>query len=142
MPRAAFIEQSEYDVTQKIIESLSNPCNRAVLFCVRDSAKEASQICAELGVSLSAVYKSLAGLDELALLTVGGFVFRDGRKIKKYRSRISRVEIMMDGMEPVLNLYPAGPEKGGGEAGAGGGGAVEDVGSGGGGGEGAGGRPG
>lgn len=111
MARAAFIEQSEYDVTQKIIESLSNPCNRAVLFCVRDRAKEASEICAELGVSLSAVYKSLAGLDGLALLTVGGFVFRDGRKIKKYRSRISRVEIMMEGMEPVLNLYPAGPEK-------------------------------
>lgn len=88
MPRAAFIEQSEYDVTQKIIEALSNPCNRAVLFCVRDSAKEASQICSELGVSLSAVYKSLSGLEELALLAVGGFVFRDGRKIKKYRSRI------------------------------------------------------
>lgn len=118
MPRAAFIERSEYDVTQKIIEALSNPCNRAVLFCVRDRAKEASQICSELGVSLSAVYKSLSGLDELALLTVGGFVFRDGRKIKKYRSRISRVEITMDGMEPVLNLYPAGPERDGGGPGA------------------------
>lgn len=114
MARAAFIEQSEYDVTQKIIESLSNPCNRAVLFCVRDRSKEASEICAELGVSLSAVYKSIANLDELALLTVGGFVFRGGKKIKKYRSRISRVEITMDGMDPVLSLHPALPEAGGG----------------------------
>lgn len=112
MPRAEFIERSEYDVTQRIIESLSNPCNRAVLFCVRDRAKEASQICSELGVSLSAVYKSLASLDELALLTIGRFAFRDGRKIKMYRSRIRKVEITMDGMEPVLNLYPAEPEEG------------------------------
>ena len=112
MPRAEFIERSEYDVTQRIIESLSNPCNRAVLFCVRDRAKEAAQICSELGVSLSAVYKSLASLDELALLTIGRFAFRDGRKIKMYRSRIRKVEIMMDGMEPVLNLYPAEPEEG------------------------------
>lgn len=112
MPRATFIELSEYDVTQKIIESLSNPCNRAVLFSVRDRPKKASEICSELGVSLSAVYKSLSSLEELALLSVGGFTFSDGRKIKRYRSRISRVEITMDDMDPVLNLYPAKPERG------------------------------
>ena len=120
MARATLVELSEYDVTQKIIESMSNPCNRAVLFCVRDRAKEASEICSELGISLSAVYKSLAALEDLALLAVGGFRFRDGKKIKRYRSRISRVEITIEDMKPVLSLYPAGPERrGGAVAGAG-----------------------
>ena len=113
MARATLVELSEYDVTQKIIESLGNPCNRAVLFCVRDCAKEASEICSELGISLSAVYKSLATLEDLALLAVSRFRFREGKKIKVYRSRIGRVEITIEGMEPVLNLYPPGPEGGG-----------------------------
>ena len=126
MARATLVELSEYDVTQKIIESLGNPCNRAVLFCVRDCAKEASEICSELGISLSAVYKSLATLEDLALLAVARFRFREGKKIKVYRSRIGRVEITIEGMEPVLNLYPPGPEGGGDAAdprGGGGGGA-------------------
>lgn len=119
MAKSALVELSEYDVTQKIIESMSNPCNRAVLFCVRDRAKEASEICSELGISLSAVYKSLAALEDLALLAVGGFRFRDGKKIKRYRSRISRVEITIEDMKPVLSLYPAGPERRGGGGGRG-----------------------
>ena len=117
MAGATLVELSEYDVTQRIIESMGNPCNRAVLFCVRDCAKEASEICSELGISLSAVYKSLATLEDLALLAVARFRFRGGKKIKVYRSRIGRVEITIEGMEPVLNLYPPGPE-GGGAAGA------------------------
>lgn len=119
MAKSALVELCEYDVTQKIIESMSNPCNRAVLFCVRDRAKEASEICSELGISLSAVYKSLAALEDLALLAVGGFRFRDGKKIKRYRSRISRVEITIEDMKPVLSLYPAGPERRGGGGGRG-----------------------
>ena len=31
-----------------------------------------------------------------------------GKKIKLYRSRIGKVEITLDGLEPVLNLYPNG----------------------------------
>jgi len=30
----------------------------------------------------------------------------EGKKIKLYRSRIGKVEITIDGLEPVLSLYP------------------------------------
>ncbi len=108
MPQGpGFIELSEYDVTQRIIEALSNACTRAVLFSVRDAAKDAASIAGEIGLALSTVYKALSALEGLALLDVERFEMAGSRKTKMYRSRIGRVEITMQGMEPVLSLYPA-----------------------------------
>ena len=107
MAKPNIIQLSEFDVTQKIIESLSNVCTRAVLFCVKKEAKDANQISEELNISLSSVYKTVANLEELALLDVEKYIIsKEGKKIKLYRSRIGKVEITMQNMEPVLNLYP------------------------------------
>ena len=107
MAKPNIIQLSEFDVTQKIIESLSNICTRAVLFCVKKEAKDANQISEELNISLSSVYKTVANLEELALLDVEKYIIsKEGKKIKLYRSRIGKVEITMQNMEPVLNLYP------------------------------------
>ncbi len=107
MPKPNIIQLSEFDVTQKIIESLSNVCTRAVLFCVKKEAKDANQISEELNISLSSVYKTVSNLEELALIDVEKYVIsKEGKKIKLYRSRIGKVEITMQNMEPVLNLYP------------------------------------
>ena len=101
------IQLSEFDVTQKIIESLANVCSRAVLFSVRDAAKDAGGIAGELGIPVSTIYKTLSHLEHLALIEVDRFVFsKDGKKTKLYRSRIGKVEISMNGVKPVLNLYP------------------------------------
>ena len=102
-----FYPASEFDVTQKIIESLSNVCTRAIMFSIKNEAKDATQIADELKISLSTVYKALYNLEELTLIEVEKFVISpEGKKIKLYRSRISRVEISISNMEPVLNLYP------------------------------------
>jgi len=107
MAKTDFIQQSEFDVTQKIIESLSNVCTRAILFSIKNEAKDVTQIADELKISLSTVYKALSNLEELALIEVEKFVISsEGKKIKLYRSRIGKVEISMSNMEPVLNLYP------------------------------------
>ena len=107
MAKTDFIQQSEFDVTQKIIESLSNVCTRAIMFSIKNEAKDATQIADELKISLSTVYKALSNLEELTLIEVEKFVISpEGKKIKLYRSRIGRVEISMSNMEPVLNLYP------------------------------------
>tara|TARA_B110000438_G_scaffold14718_1_gene14089 strand:+ start:441 stop:779 length:339 start_codon:yes stop_codon:yes gene_type:complete len=101
------IELSEFDVTQKIIESLSNVCTRSVLFSIKNESKDVTKIAEELEISLSTVYKTLSNLEDLALAEVEQFVISpEGKKIKLYRSRIGKVEITLENLEPVLSLYP------------------------------------
>ncbi len=101
------IQLSEFDITQRIIESLSNVCTRAVLFSIKSESKDATQIADELKISLSTVYKTLSTLEDLALVEIDKFVISsEGKKIKQYRSRIGKVEITLENSDPTLNLYP------------------------------------
>jgi len=78
-----------------------------VLFSVKNESKDATQIANELKISLSTVYKTLSILEDLALAEVDRFMISpEGKKIKLYRSRIGKVEITIDDLEPSLNLYP------------------------------------
>ena len=107
MLKPNIIQLSEFDITQRIIESLSNVCTRTVLFSIKNESKDATQIADELNISLSTVYKTLCTLEELALVEVDRFVISsEGKKIKQYRSRVGKVEITLENLEPVLNLYP------------------------------------
>jgi len=107
MSKPNIIQLSEFDVTQKIIESLSNVCTRAVLFSIKEESKDATQIAEDLKISISTVYKTLSNLEDLALAEVDKFVISsEGKKIKQYRCRIGKVEITLENLEPTLNLYP------------------------------------
>ena len=107
MSKRNIIQLSEFDITQKIIESLSNVCTRSVLFSVKNESKDVTQISDELKISLSTVYKTLSILEDLALAEVDRYeISPEGKKIKLYRSRIGKVEITLDNLEPVLMLYP------------------------------------
>ena len=107
MSKRSIIQLSEFDITQKIIESLSNVCTRSVLFAVKNESKDATQIADELKLSLSTVYKTLSTLEDLALAEVDMYeISPEGKKIKLYRSRIGKVEIVLDDLEPTLSLYP------------------------------------
>ena len=107
MSKSNIIELSEFDITQKIIESLSNVCTRSVLFSIKNESKDVTQIANELKISLSTVYKTLSTLEDLALAEIEQYVISDeGKKIKLYRSRIGKVEITLENLDPVLSLYP------------------------------------
>ena len=107
MTKLNIMQLNEYDITQKIIESLSNICTRAVLFCVKKEAKDATQISDELNISLSTVYKTVSHLEELALIEVERYeISNEGKKIKLYRSRIGKAEITLNNIKPILHLYP------------------------------------
>ena len=107
MSKGNIIELSEFDVTQKIIESLSNVCTRSVLFSIKNESKDVTQISTELEISLSTVYKTLSTLEDLALAEIEQYIISDeGKKIKLYRSRIGKVEITLENLEPILSLYP------------------------------------
>ena len=107
MSKRSIIQLSEFDITQKIIESLSNVCTRSVLFSVKSESKDATKIANELKISISTVYKTLSTLENLALAEVDKYVISpEGKKIKLYRSRIGKVEIILENMEPTLFLHP------------------------------------
>ena len=107
MSKKSIIQLSEFNITQKIIESLSNICTRSVLFAVKNESKDVTQIADELKISLSTVYKTLATLEDLALAEVDRYeISSEGKKIKLYRSRIGKVEITLENLEPTLMLYP------------------------------------
>ncbi len=107
MSKPNILQLNEYNITQKIIESVTNVCSRSVLFSILTQAKDATQIAEELKLSISNVYKTLSHLENLTLVYVDKYVISsEGKKIKKYKSRIGQVEILIRGIEPVLNLYP------------------------------------
>jgi len=105
--KRSIIQLSEFDITQKIIEALSNVCTRSVLFSVKNESKDVTKIANELKISISTVYKTLSNLEDLALAEIERFIISpEGKKIKLYRSRIGKVEIILENLEPVLMLYP------------------------------------
>ena len=107
MSKRGIIQLSEFDITQKIIESLSNVCTRSVLYSVKNESKDVTQIANELKISISTVYKTLSTLEDLALAEIDRYVISsEGKKIKLYRSRIGKVEITLNDFEPILMLYP------------------------------------
>jgi predicted transcriptional regulator len=85
---------------------LTNTCSHAILFSIVIEAKNAVQISQELQLSLSTVYKTLANLEKLTLVTIEDFEFsNEGKKIKRYRSRIKKASIEIDVNDYEVNLY-------------------------------------
>ena len=107
MDKKSIFQLSQYDITQQIIETLANVYSRSVLFCIIESAKDAQTIADDQNMSISTVYKILSQLEELALIEVDKFEISEaGKKIKFYKSRIKRAEIIVDRNIPTLNLQP------------------------------------
>jgi len=111
MDKPTITQLSEYDVTQKIVEALTNACTRAVLFSIVHEPKDATQIAHEVRISLSSVYKTLSTLEDLSLININNYKISDeGKKIKLYKSKIGQVVITIKDNEPILSLY-ANPGK-------------------------------
>ena len=106
LPKPNILQLSQYDITQKIMESLVNACHRSVLYSIIDNSKDANEIAAELNISLSAVYKTLNQLETLTLAQVEKFTIIDGKKTKFYKSRIGRAEIKLENNDAILHLFP------------------------------------
>ena len=105
MAKNPIFQLRQYDITQQIIETLANVYSRAVLFSVTPKAKDAQSIADELKMSISTVYKILSNLEDLTLVYVDKYVISDaGKKIKFYKSRIKKAEIIVGGTTPTLNL--------------------------------------
>jgi Fe2+ or Zn2+ uptake regulation protein len=105
LDKKSIFSLNQYDVTQQIIETLANVYSRAVLFCIIDEAKDAQTIADDQKMSISTVYKILSQLEDLTLIEVDKYEISDaGKKIKYYKSRIKKAEIIVGGNTPTLNL--------------------------------------
>jgi len=96
----------KYDINQKIITALADSESRSILFSIIRKGKTATNLSKSLKIPLSSVYKKLSDLDELALIQVEKYMISEkGRRFKTYRSRITKAEIIIKKLEPILRLY-------------------------------------
>jgi len=103
--RITLPQLKKYDITQKVIESLSDSESRAIIFSIVKKGSTAAELSYKLKIPLSSVYKKIADLEELTLIKVESWNISDkGRKFKVYRSRIKHAEISIKKPEPVLIL--------------------------------------
>ena len=109
--RITLPELKKYDITQKVIEALSDTESRSILFSIIRRGKTANDLSASLHIPLSSVYKKLSDLEYLTLIEVEKYLTSDnGRRFKIYRSRINKAEIIIKKPEPVV-LLSANREK-------------------------------
>ena len=107
LPKPTLLELDEYDVNQRIIEALTTTCSHAVLFSIVNREKDAIQIAGQLQISLSSVYKTLTSLEKLSLIEIQRFHMNsDNKKIKMYRSKISKADITIHEGKSEITLHP------------------------------------
>jgi predicted transcriptional regulator len=107
LPKPTLLELNEYDINQRIIETLTTTCSHAVLFSIVNAAKDAVEISDELQISLSSTYKALTNLEKLSLVEIRRFKITDaGKKIKLYRSRVKKANISISENKSEVILYP------------------------------------
>ena len=105
--RLTLPQLKKYDITQKVLEALSDSESRAILFSIVKKGSTAAELSNKLKIPLSSVYKKLADLEEITLIKVDTWMLSDkGRKFKVYKSRISKAEISIRKPEPTLILTP------------------------------------
>jgi len=95
----------KYDITQKVIEALADAESRAIIFTTIRKGKTAYDLAKTLKIPLSSVYKKLADLQNLTLIEVEKFLTTDsGRRLKIYRSRIKKANIIIRNKDPEIQL--------------------------------------
>ena len=98
-------ELKKYDITQKVIEALSDAESRSILFTIIRKGKTAVALSNSLNIPLSSVYKKLSDLEYLTLIEIEKYQISDkGRRFKIYRSRINKAEIIIKKPEPIILL--------------------------------------
>lgn len=107
MPQRIFTSEiRKYDTNQRILISLADFQSRSVLFSLIKE-KSVEDLARELKIPLSSVYKKISNLEELSLIEqMKEIRSYSGKKIKLYRSRISKAEITMKKLEITINLHP------------------------------------
>ena len=105
--RLTLPQLKKYDVTQKVIEVLSNTESRTILFSIIHKGRTAAELSSRYNIPLSSVYKKISELEELTLIEIDSWHISDkGRRFKVYKSRIKDAQITIKKPEAHLLLTP------------------------------------
>lgn len=105
--RLSLSQLKKYDVNQKVIAALADVQSRSILFSIIKQGKTVMELSEEHRIPLSSVYKKISDLEEIALVKVDKWILSDnGKKIKLYKSRISKADVSIKKPEPVIILTP------------------------------------
>ena len=100
-------QKKKFDITQRVIEALTDVQSRTILFSIIKNGKTATELSDKYKIPLSSVYKKLTDLEELSLIRVEQLLISEsGRKFKVFKSRISKADIIIKTSEPILHLVP------------------------------------
>ena len=77
LPKPNILQLSQYDITQKIMDSLVNTCHRSVLFSIVKNAKDATQISDELNIKEGDWYS--AGKIEKSVANISDKILKNGQ---------------------------------------------------------------
>jgi len=95
----------KYDVNQKVIEALADAQSRVILFSIIKQGKTAMELSEQHRIPLSSVYKKISDLEDIALVKVDKWMISEnGKKFKIYKSRISKADVSIRKIEPIITL--------------------------------------
>jgi len=101
------LQLSKYDVNQKIINELADAESRTILFSIVNKARTAEELSRLYKIPISTVYSKLNDLENLSLVHIDKYWFTNhGKKIKFFKSRISKARIIIQNSKPILYLSP------------------------------------
>lgn len=101
------LKLSKYDINQKIIDELADAESRTILFSIVSKARTAEDLSRLCKIPISTVYSKLNDLVNLSLVSIDKYWFTEhGKKIKFFKSRISKARISIQNSKPVLYLNP------------------------------------
>ena len=99
-PKISLVEK--YDVSNKILNELTNLESRHVLFAIMKYPKSIKVISAEQKIPLSSVYKRIKSLKECSLIYEKVDFSKSGHIARYYQSRIKDIEISITKFEPKI----------------------------------------
>ena len=101
-PKISHVEK--YDVSNKILNEITNLESRHVLFAIMEYPKSIKAISAEQKIPLSSVYKRIQSLKECSLIYEKVDFSKNGHKARYYQSRIKDIEISITKFEPKIRF--------------------------------------
>lgn len=91
-----FLEESQPEIDPAdVLDALSNEHDRSILALAQAKAIEAQEILARTSIPKSTLYRRLRQLEADGLIAVERGVVRDGHLVDRFRSRLSRVELVV-----------------------------------------------
>ena len=94
----------KYDISNKILNELTNLESRHILFAIMEHPKSIKAISREQKIPLSSVYKKITSMIECSLIHEKADFSKNGHVTRYYQSKIKDIEISITKFEPKIRF--------------------------------------